>query len=187
MKWMKSLISVMGAITLLAVSTVGATAQAEEADLSTPAYVTWTAGDPTSVIDGDFDEETGEMRGLRLEGIPLEASDPRLSGIATMVINGNVENSADHNAVLESRSFRIVNDEGAWNGSSWYVEAGDTSGDEYAPLIISETSLMIGEGAYEGLVAVVVGDYLENGSEGEAVIYAFSAPPVPEIPDAAAK
>ena len=55
MKWMKSLISVMGAITLLAVSPVGATAQAEEADLSTPAYVTSTAGDPTSVIDGDFD------------------------------------------------------------------------------------------------------------------------------------
>ncbi len=110
------------AIGLLAGSTVGVAAQDEQAaDLSTPVYFTWTAGEPASVNEGTFDESAGELRGVVLEGIPIEASDARVSGLAYAAANGNQEVGTDSLAILESRSYRIVNDDGAWTGSSTFV------------------------------------------------------------------
>jgi len=183
-----SIISIL-AIGLLAGSAVGVAAQEEEAaaDLSTPVYVTWTAGEPASVIDGVFDEDAGELRGLVIQAAPVEASDPRLSGLAYFVINGNRENNADGSGTLESRSWRIVNDGGAWTGTSTYVVAGDPSVDG-PPAINHESGLFIGEGGYEGLVAFSTADYLEGeGNQGEAVIFELSVPPVPELPDVPAE
>ncbi len=172
------------AVGLLAGSAVGATAQDEETDLSTPAYVTWVSGDPTSVMEGTVDEAAREMRGMRVDGIPIEASDPRLTGTAYFEVNGNAESSGDLDALIESRSVRIVNDEGAWTGVAQYVQVGDTSSGEYEPVLIQEWSVLSGEGAYEGLMAVAVADHLEAGGQGEAVIYSISSPPEPEIPEA---
>jgi hypothetical protein len=176
------------AVGLLAGSAVGVAAQDEEAaEVSTPAYVTWESGEPASVTEGVFDAEAGEMRGIRIDGVPLEASDPRLSGVAYFVINGNVESSADTGATVESRSYRIVNDEGAWTGTSTYVDAADLTGEEPQMLLINEAGVLIGEGAYEGLIAISNADYLEANNQGEAVILRISAPPAPGIPDVPAE
>jgi hypothetical protein len=183
MQWTKRLIPVVGAAALLATSGVSAAAQETGADRSTPVYVTWSSGEPASVTEGTFDQDAGQLRGVILEGIPLEASDPRLSGVATLAINGNSEYSADTRAILESRTVRIVNDEGAWTGSATYVEAGDISGEAFEPMIVQETSLLVGEGAYEGLMVIGTADYLEANNQGEAVIYSISSPPVAEIPE----
>jgi len=171
------------AIGLLAGSTVGVAAQDEAVtDLGSPVYFTWTAGEPASAIEGTFDEDAGELRGAGAEGIPVEASDPRVSGLAYVLENGNREIGADTTAILESRSYRIVNDAGAWTGSSTFVQAGDPSVDG-PPTIVRETGVLIGEGAYEGLIAFMTGDYRE-GSGGEGVIYGIAVPPVPDVPDA---
>jgi hypothetical protein len=177
-----TLISVI-AIGLLAGSAMGAAAQNDEATvLETPLYYTWTAGRPASEIAGEFDQDAIEMRGLVVEGIPIEASDPRLSGLFYAAINGNGENSTSGAGQLESRSYRLVMDDGAWTGSGTYVVAGDPSAGG-PPAIVRETMVMTGDGAYEGLVMFVTGDYRES-TAGEAVILSVGVPPVPDVPDA---
>jgi hypothetical protein len=170
------------AVGLLAGSAVGVMAQDEEiaADLSTPVYVTWTAGEPASVIDGVFDEDAGEMRGLVVQAAPVEASDPRLSGLAYFASNGNYELNADGSGTLESRSWRLVNDDGSWTGTSTFVQAGEPPS---PPAISHESGLFVGEGAYEGLVAFFTADYLEGEGSQEGVIFELSVPPVPDVPD----
>ena len=174
------------AIGLLAGSAVGVTAQEEAAELSTPAYVTWqVTGDPVLVAEATFDEDAGEMRGL-VQSAPVEASDPRLSGQYYFAINGNVQNNGSPDyGVLESRSWRMENDGGAWTGTSTYVEAGDGTGDGPAAMI-AEAGILIGEGGYEGLIAVFDSDYRE-GNQGDGVILELLAPPSPEVPAAPAE
>jgi len=171
------------AVGLLAGSAVGVAAQDEEAmGASTPVYVTWTAGEPTSTIDGTFDEEAGELRGLVVQGAPVEASDPRLSGLYYFAANGNVQSGGtpDYGAV-ESRSWRMENAGGAWTGTSVYVEVGNGSADG-PPAMVAESGVFIGEGGYEGLIAVLDSDYPE-GNGGDAVILELSVPPIPEAPE----
>ncbi len=50
-------------------------------------------------------------------------------------------------------------------------------------MIVRETGVLMGEGAYEGLTAFKTGDYRE-GSSGEGVIYAIAVPPTPDVLDA---
>jgi hypothetical protein len=170
------------AIGLLAGSAVGVAAQEEEAEPSTPAYVTWeVTGDPTSVEDGAFDEELGQMRGLVVYGAPVEASDPRLSGLYNYVVNGNGQKlSTPDYALVESRSWRMENDGGAWTGTTTWVEVGP--GTEGPPAMAAEAGILIGEGGYEGLIAIMHGDYGE-GNQGEAVILEVPVPPIPEVPE----
>ena len=167
-----TIISIL-ALGLLVGSAAGVTAQEEAADLATPSYYTFTAGEPTSVTEGTMDEDTGELRGVVLEGIPIEASDPRASGVASIVINGNSEGRG----VIESRAYRVVNDEGAWVGTSTYVIAGGPVSDE--PDIQREMSVLVGEGGYAGLIMVSTSDYAE-GTSGEGVILGLSMPPAAE-------
>lgn len=187
MKGLKSTVVSILTIGLLAGSAAGVAAQDEETDVSTPAYVTWeVTGDPINVIDGAFDEEAAEMRGLTVQGVPVEASDPRLSGLYYYVINGNGQklNTPDY-AILESRSLRMENDGGAWTGTGTYVEAG--SGSDGPPAMVAESGILIGEGGYEGLVAYVQGDYIEADNQGKAVIIERSVPPMPEVPEVPAE
>jgi hypothetical protein len=171
------------ALGLLAGSAVGVAAQDEEAaEASTPAYVTYeVTDDAMNVIDGDFDEMAGEMRGLVFQGVPVEASDPRLSGLWYFAINGNGQNlgTGDY-GILESRSYRMENDGGAWSGTTTYADTIDPSTDAPAAF---EAGILIGEGGYDGLIAYVQADY-RDGQRGDAVILEVAVPPVPELPPA---
>jgi len=172
-----SIISIL-AIGLLAGSAVGVAAQEEAAEFATPLYYTWTAGEAASVVEGAFDESGDELRGQVQKGIPVEASDPRLSGLVTTAINGNAENGTDSTGLLESRSYRVVLDDGAFTGSGTFVVAGDGVA---PPAIVREVMVLTGEGAYEGMALFVTGDYRE-GSSGEAVMFRVAVPPVPDVP-----
>ena len=174
------------ALGLLAGSAVGVVAQDEEAaEASTPAYVTFeVTGDPVNMIEGEFDEVAGEMRGLVVQGIPVEASDPRLSGLAYYAINGNWQNPGTPDyGILDSRSVRLENDGGAWTGTTTYAETIDPSTDEPAAF---EAGILIGEGGYDGLIAYVQADYRE-GQRGDAVILRVAVPPSPEVPEVPAE
>jgi hypothetical protein len=179
-----SVISIL-AIGLLAGSAVSVAAHEEAAELETPLYYTWTAGEPASVIDGVFDEEARELRGLVLQDVPVEASDPRLSGPVSIAINGYSEVNDNGVGILESRSYRVVVGDGAFTGSGTYVEAGDPSVDG-PPQIAREVVVLTGEGPHEGLVMFATGDYRE-GSSGEALIIRVPVAPVPDVPDMSAE
>jgi hypothetical protein len=103
-----------------------------------------------------------------------EVSDPRLEGTYTR--------SWDEDEYFQGPAFlsvvvttdRIENDEGAWQGSSvWYRPAqGEPS---IAPMV------MVGEGAYEGLTAILGGveAYGECAVTGYIIEGSIPAPPVP--------
>ena len=110
-----------------------------------------------------------------------------MTGTAYFEVNGNVESDGDTQVAIESRSTRIVNDEGAWTGVATYVQAGDTSSGDYEPVLVQESSVLFGEGAYEGLMVVAFGDYLEANGQGEAIIFSVGSPPAAEIPEAPAE
>jgi hypothetical protein len=105
-----------------------------------------------------------------------EVSDRRLEGTYTQTWNQD-EYSADGEAFLSIvvTTDRITNDQGAWQGSHvWYRPAeGDQSP---SPLV------MVGEGAYEGLTAILRGveDYGECAVSG--YIIEGSIPPPPKRP-----
>lgn len=176
------------ALGLLAGSAVGVAAQEDETDVSTPAYVTWeVTGDAINVIDGAFDEEAAEMRGLTVQGVPIEASDPRMSGLYYYVVNGNGQKlSTPDYGIVESRSWRMENDGGAWTGTTTWVQVG--SGSDGPQAMTAEAGILIGEGGYEGLIAVIDSDYDPGRApKGEAVILERSVPPFPEVPEVPAE
>ena len=139
----------------------------------------------TVVVPAASGEELGQMRGLVVYGAPVEASDPRLSGLYNYVINGNGQKLGTPDfALVESRSWRMENDGGAWTGTTTWVEVGP--GTEGPPAMAAEAGILIGEGGYEGLIAIIHGDYGE-GNQGEAVILEVPVPPIPEVPEAPAE
>ena len=104
-----------------------------------------------------------------------EVSDPRLEGTYTRSWN---EDTYLHPGGEEDPSIvvvtdRIENDEGAWQGSSVWLRTPGPSA--YAPLVL------VGEGAYEGLTAILGGveTYGECAVSGYIIDGAIPATPVP--------
>jgi hypothetical protein len=104
-----------------------------------------------------------------------EVSDPRLAGTYTRSWDED-EYFSGSTAFLSIvvTTDRIENDEGAWQGTSvWYRPAqGERS---FAPMV------MVGEGAYEGLTAILgfVEGYGECAVTGYIIEGSIPAPPVP--------
>jgi len=102
-------------------------------------------------------------------------SDPRLEGTFTQSWNQD-EYSSGGAAFLSIvvTTDRITNDQGAWQGSSvWYRPA--EGNQSFAPVV------MVGEGAYEGLTAILRGleDYGACAVSGYIIEGSIPAPPTP--------
>ena len=169
MRTIKSGVGSIVGIGMLVGSTVGVAAQ----DGGDAAYVTGTLA-----VDGAAcTEDNGEWNECPLT---LEASDPRLSG-AGSVRNAGLPLPGDEVfVVLVTQSLRVANDEGAWTGGGWLYavpseEAGGVGQDEPA-------WVLTGEGAYDGLTAMLRPDFAADGSFGGVIVAAEppAAPPVPE-------
>jgi hypothetical protein len=170
MRTLKSGLITVIAIGLLAGSAIGVASQ----DEGEAAYVTGKL----AVDGGSCTEDNGEWNECPLT---LEASDPRLSG-AGSVRNAGLPLPGDEVfIVLVTQSLRIVNEEGAWTGGGWLYavpseEEGGVGRDE-------PTWVLTGEGAYEGLTAMLRPVISEEGSFGGVIVAAEppAAPPVPEV------
>ena len=159
---------------------------AEAADVTDVTYATGrSTGEPArfvppteeSMIDG-----VGVMRGQQVIGAPQEFTDPRLSGLLSMTANGTGQEFEDGWAHIESRTYRIENDDGAWTGSG--ISAFAIGSDE--PLFDKDAMLLTGEGAYDGLIAYVFAESVDDEIVLQAVILESEAPPVPQPVDATA-
>jgi hypothetical protein len=124
-----------------------------------PAWVTGVARYPsgqriqqTRVVDGvesDFEVWTD---------IPIEMSDPRLSGTLSQVTATAEHPVADDvPIVVFTGEYRIENEGGSWEGAQVAVERGlfRTGGNT----TVADTGVLVGSGAYEGLSAFLVLDY----------------------------
>lgn len=117
-----------------------------------------------------------QMRGLTLAGIPIEMSDPRVSGQLTFSANGSGQDFEHGGANIESRAYRLENDGGAWTGSGQFVNAGTEDG----PLLSVDTAILTGEGDYEGLTAFLLSEGVETGRDFQIVVIGTEAPPAPD-------
>ncbi len=180
---MKIKSALIAAITigLLVGSVAGVGAQDEESKARLAAYTTGTAGEIAETVQGTQERAPDghrQLRGLRFIDIPVEFSDPRLSGLLTIWSNGAGRDFPDGFANLEPRTYRIVNDDGAWAGSGERILAVSTA--ESRTLINQESMVLFGERAYEGLVAYVFIELANEAPELEAVILDIEMAPTPE-------
>jgi hypothetical protein len=167
------------AVGLVAGLSVGVVAQDDEPGQASAVYATGTVGwPPAEIVEPETEQVPGgnDERGLMLVDLPVQFSDPRLSGLLTIAGNGTTRELTDGRAWIESRTFRIVNDGGEWAGSGYLVR---TSSDE--PAIDEQSMLLVGEDAYEGYVAYVFLDAAPDGAEEwEALILEAEQPPLPD-------
>jgi hypothetical protein len=153
---------------LLAVSAVGVGAQ----DLEVPAYTTGTISVPG---EGCSDHDQWNECPLT-----FVAADPRLS--ATGVIRNQGQpmpfSAGDGGLVIPVTSvIHVANDEGAWTGGGSLFAVVSESGP--ADGADEPTWILAGEGAYEGLTAMVRVDFPEAFA---AVILEGEVPPAPPVP-----
>ena len=154
MRGIKSGLSFVLAVGLLAGSAVGVTAQDEEG----PA-----AFDGSINVDGEACTEAADWNECP---IAMEASDERLTGDG-IVRNGSDAFEFDGGEgliVLVNQALRVENADGAWSGGGPLYALPFTEG---APFGTDQpTWVLAGEGAYEGVTAVLRVDFAEEGTFG---------------------
>ena len=100
--------------------------------------------------------------------------DPRLTGSITRVLNANVW-AGDELSFVRSDQVRIENEAGSWSGQNTNIHHSGEGIPEDEETNLN-TTLLTGEGAYEGLSAHLVVD----GDAVEGIIFAGESPPFPE-------
>ena len=154
------------AIGLLAGSAVSVGAQ----DADPPTKFTARFVPSSSVRSGTAETIGGhvEQRGSAWAPLIKDMSDPRLDGRLTYSSNVDWYTGADGQVSLGTATYRIETDDGAWEGSTPFLDADDSP---------TSTVVLTGEDAYEGLYAVM-------GTDWDGIVgFIFTAPP-PEVPTA---
>ena len=110
--------------------------------------------------------------------IVVDPSDPMLAGDLTVCGDTHWFGPLEASPSVGSGWYRLVNDEGAWQGSTPYAEwrdpeSGETIGLGGGVIVLS------GEGGYEGLYAVLT--FLPDWSDVRGFIFE-GAPPVNPVP-----
>ena len=164
------------AVGLLAGSAVGVAAQDEEvADPIAHAIVTGSISG-TRTSSGSATAESGAVL---TEGVGFqqtwEASDPRLSGSVSYAGNW-LRYPGTGELQVEASSVVLDNADGRWRGIGTGMVAGDLS---------METTILRGEGGYEGLTAYVMQDWAQGlPAAFTAAIFPGEMPVSPEPPSA---
>ena len=199
-------LSVAGTVILTLLGGLGSTVMAQSAEESMPEALTEFTGrmecsglsmgtleDISIATTAEGDLIRREWRGAELSVNVQGTSDPRLDGRIAVSFNSDeyliasgetpwqlseVEPDEFPNGVVAS-SFRLTNTDGSWRGSryqNWYAD-GDSS---------TTTAIYTGEGAYEGLIAVMEMDYDELNPvcawDVHGYIIEGQVPPTPELP-----
>jgi hypothetical protein len=168
------------AIGLLAGSAVGVTAQDEEADVAEPVPFTVRFMPSNSVRAAQYSVDRGVRKELGNCWAPVIAdpSDPRLAGTLTFCgDNHSYAPMGDTSTGMWSSTYRIENDEGAWQGSIAGAEWKDPeSGDM---IETDEGLILVGEGDYEGLYAAMT--FPGSWSDIRGLIFE-GAPPAAPVP-----
>ncbi len=168
-------------VSLLLGLTAAVVSQDEVPEVGSVAYSTGIAGEPSEVVDPtQLPAPDGELqlRGLQLIDIPVRFTDSRLSGLLTISSNGAGRTFADGHARLEPRTYRIDNDDGSWTGSGERILAVSVRAPR--PLINHESMVLLGDGAYDGLVAYVFIELANAAPELEAVVLDIEMASLPE-------
>lgn len=182
--WTIILIMLVGAIVLalLGVLAMTAVAQDEEEDGDEALTATYVTGEIMQVMgsgDAEHWEEGGvqHTRGM-LNEQTIEWSDPRLPSRLLIVYNA-ASHQPDAGAIVAS--YRLEDGpDGAWVGTGHGFQGYP---DEESPMAAVGLMTLTGEGAYEGLSAMIVNKYVSGTSALEGYIFEGTLPPTPDPVD----
>ena len=174
-------LSFAGAVTLtLSVGIAGVVAQ-DESGATEPdgsALLSFSMPYLNRVIESprvEFGEGRILHRGEVLEQ-PIDSGDPRLSG--TLGISLDWDTHADSSGIVAVGAVHIDNEDGAWQGTSLgYSRPGWSRRHHQYNLT--------GEGAYEGLSAILFLIDDGTGFAVEGIVFPGELPPIPEYPASA--
>ena len=130
-----------------------------------------------SVPHPDGDMTLHRERGSTYAG-NITATDPRFSGRHYYSWDGNLYTlaSGGDGFGISADSHRIENDDGAWTGTGTYADLPDGT-QAGSPVFLT------GEGAYEGLTAVLIGTDGSCFFDFRGFILEFPDPPAPYTPE----
>jgi hypothetical protein len=180
-------ISVMAiAIGALSGSSVGAAAQSEVTPRPPTEFSGHIECGPEVSHGSDLRETFGTgdgqvvrvtSRGWAWQPYPTTMSDPRLEGTYLLAFDADqVAPAGTSGPAVGSGTWRIVNDDGAWQGSFPIIEFPDRT--------TTVTTQLEGSGAYEGLTAIWESQHDARACSWEVrgVIIEGVVPPAPEPP-----
>lgn len=171
----------MGLLALSLALAMPAAASAQDAERETLDFAFATGemvGPPAKFVPPQEErapDGSVQTRGGEILGIPLEFSDERLSGRLQFLANGSAQEAEDGYAVVERRSYRLENDGGTWAGTGEAVFAEGPEG----VLIDRELLTLVGEGGYDGLMAFVYAETVDDEIVLEAVVLENELAPRP--------
>ncbi len=150
-------------------------AQNEEGPTVTPVTGTQTSLKVVGLPESTEQDGIESLRGLQYERV-IEWSDPRLPSLLLSNINANWH-AVGEDAVGEfAQTHRLVGDDGDWVGTEYgFMDPGSSIG----------LHVYTGEGAYEGLSAMLAGTVVVDADGNEATvwngyIFASELPPMPD-------
>lgn len=182
MNRMRTGLGITLAMGLAAGAAVGVAAQAEPEDPMAPAWVTGSIAWATSCQSPETtsDEDKTSERGHRCEGRTVTSDDPRLSGTSVIVWNKDI-----HVVDGPLRGIRSVVEDIRGDGRGWMCHAAavlDGGADFFASSIQgSELTTCVGDGANEGLTALLVVTSTNQADGFEGLIFPGELPPLPSL------
>jgi hypothetical protein len=105
----------------------------------------------------------------------IDMSDPRLSGTISSIYDQDVYTGAAGDVSefsVGAGTYRIENEAGSWEGPNIFLFEGSRGP------ITSDTGLLVGSGAYEGLSAFLVFDTSQDPAIVLGAIFPGEPPPV---------
>jgi diacylglycerol O-acyltransferase/trehalose O-mycolyltransferase len=185
MQGSRSIVAMSVALGLLAGSAVAVAAQTAGVAPSPPTEFTGHLVCGPEVRHGTETSETLEVgdgsvthtssHGYTWQPYATEMSDPRLEGTYSGSIEWDEYQGAEGTTRIGATTWRIENEEGAWQGShasAWLADSPDATA----------SAVLIGEGAYEGLIALweEVGHWDACSWDVRGLIIEGGPPAVPE-------
>ena len=178
MRTIRTLTTGLATLTFLAGSALGAMAQAPSPTLDPLAPAEFSGrfllGEQTVTGTEALVDGTAEQRGNVFAPTVAHMTDPRLDGTITLTINFDRHPMPDSDGVVvQTVTWRIENEAGAWQGSEQRLWLSDGSRS-------TTTAVLTGERAYAGLIAAWENDTLEDvGWDVRGFIVPGEAPPAP--------
>ena len=165
---------------------VGAPASASPSPSASPdpmgaAWVTGTLGGGTGSQVGspEVTVEEGVTRSYPYhwqDFAQMRVSDPRLGGMLSVIYNQDTYDGAEGDLstfTVASGTYRIENEGGSWEGPNIALNRGSSGTDT-----VSDTGVLVGSGAYEGLTAFLVFDFSQGPATVVGAIFPGEMPPM---------
>jgi S-formylglutathione hydrolase FrmB len=178
----RSIIATAVALGLLAGTAVWVTAQEEDVAANPdPLGDAWVTGTVSGGTGGQVEssEVTGQ-EGLtpsrfHWQDMRIVMSDPRLSGVISAIYDQDVHTGVAGDLstfTVGSGTYRIENEAGSWEGPNLFLNGGSSG-----TATVSDTGIIVGSGAYEGLSAFLVFDFTQVPASVVGAIFPGEVPP----------